>query len=96
MELLTPRLLRSYTDADADDVCAYASDPRVGPAAGWPPSGAASAAETGKSRRVVEKSGVRFQFSAVSEVAPLKERRLEYHYVLTREEWECGRIPGAL
>ena len=38
MILETPRLtLRSFLDRDAEDVYAYAKDPRVGPAAGWPP-----------------------------------------------------------
>ncbi len=38
MMLETPRLtLRPFLDRDAEDVYAYARDPRVGPAAGWPP-----------------------------------------------------------
>ena len=38
MILETPRLtLRPFLDRDAEDVYAYAKDPRVGPAAGWPP-----------------------------------------------------------
>ena len=38
MELSTPRLrLRPFQEADAEDLFAYARDPRVGPAAGWPP-----------------------------------------------------------
>ena len=38
MILKTPRLiLRPFLDRDAEDVYAYAKDPRVGPAAGWPP-----------------------------------------------------------
>ncbi len=37
-ELETKRLvLRPFLDTDAEDVYAYAQDPRVGPAAGWPP-----------------------------------------------------------
>lgn len=37
MELETRRLiLRPFTPEDAEDVFAYAADPRVGPAAGWP------------------------------------------------------------
>lgn len=36
--LETKRLiLRPFTDGDAADVYEYAKDPRVGPAAGWPP-----------------------------------------------------------
>lgn len=36
--LRTPRLiLRPFTDRDAADLYEYARDPRVGPAAGWPP-----------------------------------------------------------
>lgn len=36
--LETPRLLlRPFRDSDAADVYEYASDPRVGPVAGWPP-----------------------------------------------------------
>ena len=36
--LLTPRLrLRAWTEADAADLFALASDPEVGPRAGWPP-----------------------------------------------------------
>lgn len=36
--LETPRLLlRPWRESDADDLYAYACDPRVGPAAGWPP-----------------------------------------------------------
>lgn len=36
--LLTERLrLRPWSSADADDLFAYAADPRIGPAAGWPP-----------------------------------------------------------
>ena len=36
--LLTPRLrLRDWTEADAADLFALASDPEVGPRAGWPP-----------------------------------------------------------
>lgn len=35
--LETPRiLLRPWRESDADDLYEYASDPRVGPAAGWP------------------------------------------------------------
>ena len=38
MELYTKRLLlRPFTEDDAEDVYAYAQDPRVGPAAGWTP-----------------------------------------------------------
>lgn len=38
MILETPRLmLRPFFDTDAEDVYAYAKDPRVGPVAGWPP-----------------------------------------------------------
>ena len=34
----TPRLLlRPFSEADAEELYAYAKDPRVGPAAGWPP-----------------------------------------------------------
>ena len=34
----TPRLvLRPFREGDVNDVFAYARDPRVGPAAGWPP-----------------------------------------------------------
>lgn len=37
MELLTERLiLRPWEDADAEALYTYASDPDVGPAAGWP------------------------------------------------------------
>lgn len=37
MTIETPRLrLRPFRDSDADDVYAYAKDPRVGPIAGWP------------------------------------------------------------
>ena len=37
-ELETERLvLRPFLDRDAEDVYAYARDPRVGPVAGWPP-----------------------------------------------------------
>ncbi len=36
--LITDRLiLRPWEDADAEDLYAYAKDPRIGPAAGWPP-----------------------------------------------------------
>ena len=38
MTLETKRLrLRPFTEEDAGDLFAYASDPRVGPMAGWPP-----------------------------------------------------------
>ena len=38
MILETPRLiLRPFAPADAADLYEYAQDPRVGPAAGWPP-----------------------------------------------------------
>lgn len=38
MKLETPRLiLRPFTENDAEDLYAYASDPRVGPIAGWQP-----------------------------------------------------------
>lgn len=38
MILETQRLrLRPFRDDDAEDVYAYARDPRVGPIAGWPP-----------------------------------------------------------
>lgn len=38
MKLETQRLiLRPWKDSDAWDLYSYASDPRVGPAAGWPP-----------------------------------------------------------
>lgn len=38
MTLQTARLtLRPFLDTDAEDVYAYAKDPRVGPVAGWPP-----------------------------------------------------------
>lgn len=38
MRLETERLiLRPFTEADASDLYEYAQDPRVGPAAGWPP-----------------------------------------------------------
>ena len=38
MELYTKRLLlRPFTEEDAEDLYAYARDPRVGPAAGWTP-----------------------------------------------------------
>lgn len=30
-------ILRPFTEADASDLYEYAQDPRVGPAAGWPP-----------------------------------------------------------
>ena len=34
----TPRLLlRPFSESDAEELYAYAKDPRVGPAAGWPP-----------------------------------------------------------
>ncbi len=37
MELLTERLiLRPWEDADAETLYTYASDPDIGPAAGWP------------------------------------------------------------
>ena len=37
MELQTKRLiLRPWEDADAETLYAYASDPNVGPVAGWP------------------------------------------------------------
>ena len=36
--LYTPRLiLRPWQESDAEDLDCYASDPAVGPAAGWPP-----------------------------------------------------------
>ncbi|MDD3795550.1 MAG: GNAT family N-acetyltransferase [Lachnospiraceae bacterium] len=38
MELETARLLlRPWKDEDAEELYRYAKDPRVGPAAGWPP-----------------------------------------------------------
>lgn len=38
MEILTNRLvLRSWNEADAEDLYEYAKDPRVGPIAGWQP-----------------------------------------------------------
>ena len=38
MEIETKRLLlRPFTEGDAADLYEYASDPRVGPPAGWPP-----------------------------------------------------------
>ena len=38
MTLLTPRLiLRSWFESDAEELYKYASDPDVGPPAGWPP-----------------------------------------------------------
>lgn len=38
MTLLTPRLiLRPWREDDAEDLYKYASDPEVGPPAGWPP-----------------------------------------------------------
>ena len=38
MILETQRLwLRPWQESDAEDLYAYASDPAVGPAAGWPP-----------------------------------------------------------
>ena len=30
-------ILRPFTETDAADLYEYAKDPRVGPAAGWPP-----------------------------------------------------------
>ena len=32
-------LLRPFTEGDAEDLYAYAKDPRVGPIAGWKPHG---------------------------------------------------------
>ena len=38
MEMTTKRLiLRSWEENDAADLYALASDPQIGPAAGWPP-----------------------------------------------------------
>ena len=38
MTLLTPRLiLRPWREDDAEDLYKYASEPEVGPPAGWPP-----------------------------------------------------------
>lgn len=38
MTLTTKRLtLRPFEERDAEDLYAYAKDPRVGPVAGWPP-----------------------------------------------------------
>ncbi len=38
MKLETERLiLRRWEESDADDLYKYASDPDVGPIAGWPP-----------------------------------------------------------
>lgn len=40
MMLKTERtLLRPFTEGDAEDLYAYAKDPRVGPIAGWKPHG---------------------------------------------------------
>lgn len=42
MELETERtILRPFADSDASDLYDYASDPRVGPIAGWKPHGSA-------------------------------------------------------
>ena len=39
MALETERLLlRRWEESDAEDLYAYASDPDVGPSAGWPPN----------------------------------------------------------
>ena len=36
--IYTERLiLRPWEESDADELFRYASDPRVGPSAGWPP-----------------------------------------------------------
>ena len=174
-------ILRPFRDADAADVFDYARDPRVGPAAGWPPHGSAAESleiirtvfaapnvaamewkETGrvigsvgfvgrsygslgipddelgyalhpdywgrgiapeaaaamvdygftrlglaaiwcchyqgndKSRRVIEKCGFRYRYIAQVDVELLNEKRLCLHYAMTREEWERGRLSGAL
>lgn len=49
-------------------------------------------AENAKSRRVIEKSGFRFQFEREEEVELLNERRTASYYSLEREEW-AGRPP---
>lgn len=49
VQLETPRLLlRPFTGADAEDLYAYARDPRVGPIAGWQPH-----RNVGESREII-------------------------------------------
>ena len=43
----------------------------------------------GKSRRVIEKCGFRFQFSRETEVTLMNERRLTHFYALTKEVWQA-------
>ena len=43
-----------------------------------------------RSRRVVEKCGVRYRFTEQADVPLLGERRTELHYALTRAEWAAA------
>lgn len=103
MTLTTKRLtLRPFEERDAEDLYAYAKDPRVGPVAGWPPH--ASLEELGlntiwcnhydgneRSHRVIEKCGFQYQFSQEEQVELLNECRLTHFYALSRADWENRR-----
>lgn len=103
----TPRLiLRPFEERDAADVFAYASDPRVGPAAGWPPhrdeaesleiirtvfaAPHMAAVVLKESGRVVGSVG----FTGVHD-AELPGPDNELGYALGHEYWGQGLIPEA-
>lgn len=78
-------ILRPFTAGDAEDLYAYARDPRVGPSAGWPP------------HRSVEESRLIIQnvFSQPGEFAvQMKENGRVIGSAAQKDEHPAGEHPG--
>ena len=110
MTLQTQRLiLRPWREADAEDLYRYASDPQVGPAAGWLPHTSVEDSR-GIIRDVLSAPGtfavvLRATGEAVGSVgvmragsgtAPVGEDEAEIGYWIGRPLWGQGLIPEAV
>lgn len=109
MQLETDRLvLRSWTDADAEELYRYAKDPDIGPIAGWPPHTSVensreiirdvlSAPETfavilKETGKPIGSIGLLFGENGTK---PLPEGEAEVGYWIGKPYWGRGLIPEA-
>ena len=100
MELKTARLLlRPFRETDAGDVFAYASDPRVGIIAGWPPH---QSREESLRRQMTQDGHVYFIAYADGlpvgyvSVRPEGEGKVHLEKIYVLPAWQKKRVGGAL